>query len=191
MENNPQNFMTMTSVYDFHNLMLTNKLIMIYDGEFNQDITKTVLAMTEKTFDADGVDEAVKKKVFNVMVESLQNICKHQYHASLENTTSIFMIGDDDKDFMVISGNPIVNENIDNVKGKIDHVNTLDKEGLKAFYKESRLKSTISNVGGAGLGFIDMARKSGKRLEYSFEKINDSLSFFTLLIRVSKIEIAE
>jgi hypothetical protein len=48
-----------------------------------------------------------------------------------------------------------------------------------------RLASTISEVGGAGLGFIDMARKSENKLSYSFDKINDRISFFTLMTMVS------
>lgn len=189
--NNRDEGLPISSVADFNKLMSDNNLIMIYEGEFNQDITKTVLAMTEKNFDSEGVNVSVKKKVFNVMVEALQNICKHQNSGGAENSSSIFMIGDDGNDLMVISGNPILNNKINLVKDRIDTVNSLDKEGLKQLYKQARLNSTISNVGGAGLGFIDIARKSGQKIEYAFEKINDSISFFTLLIRISKTETAE
>jgi hypothetical protein len=174
-------------VYELYKTMASNNIILIYEGDFTQEITKIVLSMTERKFDAEGIDAALKKKVFNVMVESLQNICKHQY--SVENSDyvpSIFMIGNNNKEeFSIISGNVIHNNAIPPLQERIDQINTLDKEGLKLLYKQVRLASTISEVGGAGLGFIDMARKSENKLSYSFDKINDRISFFTLMTMVS------
>jgi hypothetical protein len=168
--------------------MTGNDIILIYEGDFTQEITKMVLSMTERKFDAEGIDAGLKKKVFNVMVESLQNICKHQY--SVENpdyVPSIFMIGHNNKDeFSIVCGNVIDNNSIPPLQARIDQINTLDKEGLKLLYKQVRLASTISEVGGAGLGFIDMARKSENKLSYLFDRINDRISFFTLLTTVSK-----
>jgi hypothetical protein len=80
------------------------------------------------------------------------------------------------------------NESIEYISAKIDQVNALDKEGLKELYKEVIKKGEISEKGGAGLGFIDMARKSGQKLEYSFEPINDEFSFFSLQITVPREE---
>ena len=45
----------------------------------------------------------------------------------------------------------------------------------------------LSAKGGAGLGFIDIARKSGNKLEYFFKEINSYSSFFILTTKVSRI----
>lgn len=178
--------MHITSVREFHQIMTENNLVLVYEGEFNQQITKNVLSMAERNMDKDNLDSGVKKKVYNVMVESLQNICKHQYVEGLAYKTAIFIIGETGNDLMIISGNPILNENIDVVKTKIDLINSKDKDGLKELYKELRLNSTLSQVGGAGLGFVDMARKSENKLEYKFETLTENVSYFTLLSRISK-----
>ncbi|MEY3416548.1 MAG: hypothetical protein RL711_1604 [Bacteroidota bacterium] len=177
----------MKFVHDLHTEMTQNNVILTYEGFFSQEITKSVLAMSERKFDADGLDASVKKKVFNVMVETLQNICKHQFadEDDLKETPAIFMIGLVEGDYLIISGNPLATTKIDNIKNRIDKVNSLDKDGLKALYKEARLASTISDVGGAGLGFIDIARKSGSPLVYSFDHVNDQLSYYTLMVRIS------
>ena len=47
-------------------------------------------------------------------------------------------------------------------------------------------KTSISSKGGAGLGIIDMALKSGNKFEYSFNQIDDSNSFFTLKVKVEQ-----
>ncbi len=60
-----------------HQMMLKNNIILVYEGEFTQEITKSVLAMAERNMDSIGEDSGIKRKVFNVMVECLQNIVKH------------------------------------------------------------------------------------------------------------------
>jgi hypothetical protein len=71
------------------------------------------------------------------------------------------------------------------VSERIDFINSLNKEELKEHYKNARLNSIISDVGGAGLGFIDMARKSGNKLEYKFYAIDSVLSFFVLRSKIN------
>jgi hypothetical protein len=43
----------------------------------------------------------------------------------------------------------------------------------------------ISAKGGAGLGFITIAMKSGNKLDIRFEKINDDYSLFQMTSAVS------
>ena len=57
-----------------HQMMLKNNVILVYEGEFTQEITKSVLAMAERNMDSVGEESGIKRKVFNVMVECLQNI---------------------------------------------------------------------------------------------------------------------
>lgn len=174
-------------IYEFHSHMADHNLILAYEGEFNQEITKSVLAMAERNLDSDGAESSVRKKVFNVMVECLQNICKH--HDKVQDdegrNSAIFMIGKVGGEYLVITGNLIEKSTIDILKEKIDKVNSLDKDALKAYHKEVMRNTQISEVGGAGLGFIDMARKAGNPLLYDFKPITESVSFYTLYIKIS------
>ena len=69
----------------------------------------------------------------------------------------------------------------------IDNINSLDKDGLKELHKFKMRETAISEKGGAGLGFIDIARKTGNPLEYHFEPIDADNSFFLLKSRVSRV----
>lgn len=173
-----------------HQMMLENNIILVYEGEFTQEITKSVLAMAERNMDSIGEDSGIKRKVFNVMVECLQNIVKHgdEYVSAVVNiNTAIFMIGKQRDSYIITSGNPIKNDQVDNLRKKLDEINSLDKDGLKALYKEIiREGSGLTKKGGAGLGFVDMARKSGQKLEYGFEPLADGLSFFSLKTTVPR-----
>ena len=170
----------MKYIFDLHTTMMQRHLILIYEGEFTQEITKSVLAMAERNMDSMGEEMGIKRKVFNVMVECLQNIVKHADDINPNDKlrhNAIFMIGKDENEYIVTSGNPIANDKVEMLSGKLAQINSLDKEGLKALYKEIIKGGELSDKGGAGLGFVDMARKSGQKLEYEFTQM-DSEYFF-------------
>jgi hypothetical protein len=178
------NYGIMKYIYDLHKTMLKKNLILVYEGEFTQDITKSVLAMAERNMDSYGEESTIKRKVFNIMVECLQNICKHADQAEgieqLDGTNAIFMIGKQETEYFIMSGNAMESNKVDIVTQKLEQINKLDKDGLKQLYKDIIKNGSLSDKGGAGLGFIDMARKSGQKLRYDFEPINDELTFFSL-----------
>ena len=177
----------MKYVYLIHKTMSEQNLILVYEGEFTQEITKSVLSMAEKNLDSIGEEQNIKRKVFNVMVECLQNICKHADTMKREEERrAIFMIGKEDDAYEITSGNYILNANIEGLKSKLDQINNLDKEGLKVLYKDLIKTSELSEKGGAGLGFVDIARKSGQKLEFDFEKINEENSFFSFKTKIMK-----
>ena len=179
----------MKYIYELHKTMLARNLILVYEGEFTQEITKSVLAMAERNMDSMGEESNIKRKVFNVMVECLQNIVKHSEDLNRimeHKSTAIFMIGKQDSSYIITSGNPIKNEDVDHLRSKLDQINSLDKEGLKQLYKDIIKSTSLSDKGGAGLGFVDMARKSGSPLEYDFEKLDNQYSFFSLRTKIAK-----
>lgn len=163
---------------------------MVYGGEFSQALIKTLLAFTERKFNEEQMEDTIKRKIFNIMVEMLQNISKNALdnEQELNEYSPVFMMGETGKYHFLVSSNKIGNASIPLLKGRLDQVNSLDGEGLKKLYKEVRMSGTFSNVGGAGIGVIDMARKSENKLEYEFVPIDDQSSMFSLMIRVSKPE---
>lgn len=186
----------MKYIYDLHRTMVTRNLILVYEGEFTQEITKSVLAMAERNMDAIGEDSAIKRKVFNVMVECLQNIVKHSDEINdnsyADRNNAIFMIGKQEDKYIITSGNPVSLDKIVILQNKLEYINSLDKEGLKEHYKEViKTNKGLSAKGGAGLGFIDMARKSGQKLQFDFEPINENISFFSLKTVIRRNDIGE
>ncbi|MCZ8214613.1 MAG: SiaB family protein kinase, partial [Cyclobacteriaceae bacterium] len=88
--------------------------------------------------------------------------------------------------YSIMTGNPIKKTATADLKRKLDDLNQLDKEGLKEMYKEIIKNTQISEKGGAGLGFVDMARKSGEKLEFDFPEMNADYNFFCLKVNVSR-----
>jgi hypothetical protein len=179
----------MKYVYQLHKTMVDNSLILVYEGEFTQEITKSVLLMAERNLEYMEEESSTKKKVFNVMVECLQNICKHNDKVAEDKlwNSAVFMIAKDEEYYSIVSGNAIENTFIPSLEERLSQINSLDKEGLKNLYKDMLKNSQLSEKGGAGLGFVDIARKSGQKLEYSFEPINENSSFFCFRTKIARV----
>ncbi len=179
----------MKFIYELHKTMLERNLILVYEGEFNQEVTKSVLSMAERNMDSFGEDASIKRKVFNVMVECLQNICKHAVSLEDRNlkNNAIFMIGKDEAEYFITSGNVILSSQVPDMARKLELINSLDREGLKELYKSIIKTTELSSKGGAGLGFVDMARKSGNKLLFDFETVNEELTFFSLITSIARV----
>lgn len=165
-------------------------LAYVYRGMFTQAITDSIIALTENNLDTSGGSSKLKKRVFSIMVECLQNVTRHQYVDDQQelsaDKTSLFMVFEKDKTYHMTSGNVVNNENVPHLEQLLDKVNSLDKEELKDYFKQVLEEGSISSKGGAGLGLIDMARKSGNKLYYTFENIDDESSFFYMNTSISQ-----
>jgi hypothetical protein len=181
----------MNFIYDLHRTMMAQKLILVYEGDFTQETTKSILSMAERNLDSSGEDSGTKRKVFNVMVEALQNIVKHSSEQGLQagsliSKSAIFMISKDDSRYCVLTGNPVAKSSVPKLTTNLNDLNSKDKEGLKEMYKEIIKNTQISEKGGAGLGFVDMARKSGEKLEFTFAEMDKDHDFFCLKVNISR-----
>lgn len=181
----------MNYIYDLHRTMMAQKLILVYEGDFTQETTKSILTMAERNLDSSGEESGIKRKVFNVMVEALQNIVKHSSEqgmkaGSLMSQSAIFMISRDESRYCVLTGNPIPKQSVAKLTEGLNNINSKDKEGLKEMYKEIIKNTQISEKGGAGLGFVDMARKSGEKLEFMFANMDDNYDFFCLKVNIPR-----
>ena len=123
--------------------------------------------------------------IFSVYIEQTQNVrnyARKQQSAeppALYNTITL-TIGRQGEQYVVVSGNVIDLADVSPLVAKIEQLRTLDAAGLKALYKEQRRKPLTDEASGAGLGLIDMARKTSQPLAYQVQPINDKTAFFTL-----------
>lgn len=172
----------MDFVSKFHQTIRNQNIMLVYEGEITQTITKAFSSMTEQNFDDQVDSSTTQKRVYHVMVECLQNVAKH---ADEEETgepeipgRGIFMISDNETQYTVTTGNIVANDKIEIIKSMLDKFNSLSPEEIKAEYKRMIKESRLSEKAGAGLGFIDIVKKTGNKIEYHFDKINDKTSFF-------------
>ena len=123
--------------------------------------------------------------IFSVYIEQTQNVRNYARKKQSAETPALYntitlTIGLQGEQYVVVSGNVIDLADVSPLVAKIEQLRTLDAAGLKALYKEQRRKPLTDEASGAGLGLIDMARKTSQPLEYQVQPINDKTAFFTL-----------
>ena len=167
-------------------IMAENNVYLIWLGHISPDVGKEVLSFTETKLAEEDIESNIRKRVFSILVEILENVAKYSPGREAEEQFGMpfAMIRMENKAYTLTTGNLILNENVKQLKEKLDNINTFDKIGLKALFRASLSGPTLSSDSTGNMGLIDMARKSGSKLEYEFEKINILYSYFTLTVKV-------
>jgi len=180
--NEPLNTKQLKLAYDLIQGIDKQNYEYIYRGKFTKAITANLLSLTETYLRKDEDTAKLKKKIYFVMVECLQNITKHQDKIKdiLGDESGVLVLQKNNNKYYITTGNAIENENIPKLTGLLEKVNSLDSRDLKVYYQEILVTGGISDKGGAGLGLIAMARKTGNKLLFDFQKVDDKFSYFYL-----------
>ncbi len=179
----------MVDLHHLFNVMTSNKILLSYKGEANKEILSSMLDILEQKIKDTDVSQKVQKKLYNILVESLQNLYHHndidqkiEHHL---HSSSMFMLAKNEAFFKICTGNFIAENEVTKLEERIIFLNSLDRDELKAYHKEILNNGQISAKGGGGLGLIDMVRKSQNNLGYSFQKVDKNTYFFTLEVNVT------
>jgi hypothetical protein len=180
----------MLDIYDFYDKMERNNIILSFKGDITSELLSSILQIMESKLDNMGEDPKVKKKIYNVLVECLQNLYHHMDEVTPDvydkPRAAIFMVGKSDGQYNILTGNYIKADNVERLRSRIDEINLLSKEELKEYYKEVLNNGQMSAKGGGGLGIIDIARKTGQKINYTFMPVDDQYAFFSMNLKIAQ-----
>jgi len=168
------------------NAIYKDALTLAYAGRFSDSLTDKIIGMAEIYIESDQELSKLRKKTSFLVAECFQNVVRH----STKDTEQVqnpagkesFLIRFYDCKVFIASQNTLANKEVDALKRKLDEVNQYNKEELKSLYRESLEKGELTEKGGAGLGLIEMARKTGNKLHYSFMSVDEHTSAFYLML---------
>ena len=130
----------MLDIYDFYDKMERNNIMLSFKGDITSELLTSILQIMESKLDNLQEEPKIKKKVYNVLVECLQNLYHHMDEVAPEQNdvirSAIFMIGKLDNQYNIVTGNYIKKENVEGLKKRLEDINLLSKEELKEYYKE-------------------------------------------------------
>jgi hypothetical protein len=171
----------------FKNIKQSEELVLAYQGKITESLTNNLLTLAENKLAMVEYNSRIKKKVFNILVEVLQNIYHNQEEIKSEDKSYqeiLVMVIKGTDSYEVISGNYIQKNNIDHLKNRIEEINILTQDELRAKYRSKLDEGVFSETGRAGLGIMDMVRKSGQPLDYGFKSINQEYAYFSLQVNI-------
>ena len=163
-----------------------DNILVSHYGELSQSVISNLEGNVEQKITSLDIAKGPIKKIFFISVETLQNMLLHGQKNKEGEQHNFFILVKNGSNLKVISSNLVANSSIPALEKQINTINSFDDEkSLKAYYLEHLENNTISEKGGAGLGFITIGMKSGNKLKVDFKKINDDFSLFTLTSSVN------
>jgi len=172
--------------------MVKWKVEFIYNGPVTQ---KSVIVLSQNAEEkikilTDNISR--QKSMFHCMVELLQNISKHSINRDPSDIYSggngMIILLEEESSFLLLAGNETDKKDYENLKGKVKHINSLNEEELRAFHKVQLKKPGLSERGGAGIGLIDLKRKSGNSIGLKNFHNDENLHFMVISVRFNKLQ---
>lgn len=179
------------SVRDFYSSLKQDGILFCFSGPISQGIVEGIGETLRRKMELEAATQTVSHRVFAIFVEQIQNIVNYSAETieGAESTSGdirhgiIIVAREPDARFCIVCGNYIEKLHGERLTSMLDRLQTMDKDELKAFYKEQRKLDRSSESKGAGLGLIEMARKASQPVTYQLES-NEQDSFAFISIKV-------
>ncbi|MEI6020596.1 MAG: SiaB family protein kinase [Bacteroidota bacterium] len=166
----------------FNLAQLCNKfpLIVFYQGNYQETPSHSILNIVEKNISSNMKKPAVRSILY-LMIEALQNI--ERYSAHTHSSDDYSLVYSDNKFFHIYTQNVIENVKIEGLKKRLDSVIDKSKEELDEIYSKT-LSGDERTEKGAGLGLIDLARKTRNRFFYEFNTLDEKYSTYSICFAI-------
>lgn len=167
--------------------------VLIYKGKLTFERIGILLNELKNKKGAYDIPQILYKKLLTLMIEVLENILKYSEHFEdfiNDNPDYLpeFELSRSDEGFILKSRNPIRNDESERISDKIKKVNTASGEELKRIYRTTITNGVFTEKGGAGLGFIEMAKITSHDLEFTFLPAVSGYSIFELILHINHNE---
>jgi len=178
------------SLFKYYEEMQGEGVILYFNGPVSQHMVESIAGLMRTKMRAEDTGMGAVQRVFAVLVEQMQNIVRY---SSEQRTDSPERLGEmahgqvvvgreKDGRFFVACGNRILADDSRSLASHLQLLQGMSKEELKAYYKEQRKLQGSGTFKGAGLGFVEMARKASCPLDYDIVPVDASTSFFSMKV---------
>lgn len=163
-----------------------DRLTFIYSGSFHDEHTARLINLGEGFLEEQGVARSVRGRLAFIMVEAYQNIVRHR--CALPSLLrdgpgrSLFVLRSNGEAHEVIAMNPVTMDDAAVLKSELDRLGQLDAHQMKEVFLRVLRSAERTERGGAGLGLIEMARRSGHPLRHMFLPLDDTHRLFGLQV---------
>jgi serine phosphatase RsbU (regulator of sigma subunit) len=177
----------------FRRLLIENDILLSFEGKMSQGVLIALVETLKERLAANTNDamQHMTRKIYGVFVELAQNIQNHSLEKVLVNEQQIgigiIVIREDDLKFVISSGNKLLTSDAEKLRRYCDLINELDEDDLKKMYKEKLRMARKQEVIGAGIGLIEIIRKSNHPIGYAIQTVDEDTQFFTLSVNLFKI----
>jgi len=179
--------MQLENLYYLQTELDTQGILFSFSGPLSQTLLLEMGDTLRNKMTLEKASPSMTLKVFSMLVEQTQNIIHYSAkkrtpaHSRKAVSEGIIVVGCESGRYYVLCGNIVPNQKVNSIAKQLSQLQKMDKEALNKYYREQRRKAPYADDSqGAGLGFIEMARRSITPIEFNFQQVDDVFSFFSL-----------
>lgn len=180
--------------FNLHEFFLQTKgrgVIFCFCGPISQGVIEGIGQTLKQKMTLEEQSQSTIQKVFSVFIEQMQNVVNYSSDRIAEAPLAdgdirlgILVIGHEQDAIVVRCGNMVRTADATPLCAMLTRLQGMDKDQLKTLYKERLRQGPQNGSKGAGLGFIDMARKASRPLLFDFVPVDAGTQFFSITVSI-------
>ncbi|RAU22792.1 hypothetical protein CU669_05215 [Paramagnetospirillum kuznetsovii] len=166
-------------------------IIFSFSGYMSEGILYSLGDALRQKMALEDTDVGTVKKVFSVFVEQAQNIIRYSAEKvsgdvgkSVELSSGMVTIGTENNRFFIVCANVVHASDEPKLRQRLEKLQKMDKEAIKAYYKEQLREAPEEQSRGATIGLIEIARRASEPIEFDFDRIDAESFFFCMKVSI-------
>ncbi|MGM0411998.1 MAG: biofilm regulation protein kinase SiaB [Pseudomonadota bacterium] len=180
--------MASTDLFRLREYFQEQNILLCFNGPISRSLIEEIGNALKNYLEAEETAPDAVMDVFGVYVEMTQNIrhyATRQGYNDTESAATVVVARDEDGHYLVESGNLVEPADGEALLRRVEELAGMDSAELKAAFKSQlRTPREMAAATGAGLGLIDIARKSARPLAAQLEEAPGGRSFFSLIATI-------
>ena len=170
--------------------MRRDRIAFGYSGAFHDEHTARLITLGEASVEGFEKKGVTRGKLAFVMVEAYQNIIRHraqlQHEVEHGEGRSMFLLRCQNEGQQVAAINAVRKTDVPGLHDVLKRLQGLDRNELKELFLSSLQSESNASRRGAGLGLIEMARRSGSELGYLLRGLGAEHELFVLVVKLGE-----
>ena len=180
--------MLASDMRNLRNQLETDGILFCYSGYLTEEILTGIGNAIKKKLELEETDKKTARGLFSIFVEQVQNVIRYSSEGVAADDKDdganlrfgLLAVGESNGKFFVSCANTVNSSDVERLTGQLEHIQSLDRESLMKLYKDILRGETPEGSKGAGVGFVDIARRATHGFEFDFMALDDTHSYFCL-----------
>ncbi|MGD2088587.1 MAG: SiaB family protein kinase [Candidatus Aminicenantes bacterium] len=175
---------------EYYKKMCERNIVLDFQGAISQELVVGMAELLKNKSSQEFGRTTIVKKLFSIFIEMAQNIAIYSAERVYLDAhrgdvgAGIIVVTEENNNCTITSGNLVKNRSIAKIIERCQKINRMEKTELRQFYKSQIKSSRERGKKGAGVGLIDIARKSGNAIRYGVTQVDDINSFLVLSVKI-------
>ncbi len=160
------------------NVSYEHRTLFRYEGPLDMQLLPQIVKSVEQLLIGEKLRSPLRRKVISALIELAQNIIHYSvaHHPYSNPSISLTREGEN---IIISASNPIHSSQELFLRTYIENLLSMNREELSSLYQNVLTKSDYTDMGGAGLGILQVITKADS-FSYKIEPLGEEHAYFTV-----------